>query len=134
MFLEVIVVVLESAHRRIRHVLQEVRLPRIKIDFVPVPDEQDMGTADTLRHLAILKKIVSDVLVISCDLVTDVPLHRLADTHRMRDATLTMMLVSRSSQNAEKDAASGGKGGAKSKTGTEIGMEVCCALIDGWMN
>ena len=120
---EVIVVVLESAHRQIRHVLQEVCHPRITIDFVTVPDEQDRGTADTLRHLAGLKKIVSDVLVISCDLVTDVPLHQLADMHRTQDASLTMMLVSTSNQNAEKDASSGGKGVAKSKTGTEMGIQ-----------
>ena len=123
-FLDVIVVVLESSHYQIRHVLQEVCHPRIRIDFVTVPDDQDMGTADTLRHLVALKKIVSDVLVISCDLVTDVPLHRLADTHRTQNSSLTMMLVSMINHNAEKDTLIGGKGGAKTKTGTEKGKDV----------
>jgi translation initiation factor eIF-2B subunit gamma len=130
-FTEVIVVVLESAHHQIQHVLQEVCHPRITIDFVTVPNEEDRGTADTLRHLAGLKKIVSDVLVISCDLVTDVPLHQLADMHRTQDASLTMMLVSTSNQNAEKEASSGGKGATKSKTGDRdlIGLDEDSRLL-----
>ena len=34
-----------------------------------------------------------DLLVLTCDLVTDLPLHLLADVHRTHDATLTMLLA-----------------------------------------
>ena len=37
--------------------------------------------------------IQSDVLVISCDLVTTVPLHLLADFHRSHSSTLTALFV-----------------------------------------
>ena len=35
----------------------------------------------------------TDVLVVSCDLVTYFPLHLLADVHRTNDATLTMLVA-----------------------------------------
>ena len=34
----------------------------------------------------------SDLLVVSCDLICDLPLHLLADLHRTHDATVTMLL------------------------------------------
>jgi len=36
--------------------------------------------------------VQTDFIVLSCDLVTDVFIHYLADIHRSRDATLTMLL------------------------------------------
>ena len=36
----------------------------------------------------------SDLVVVSCDLITDVPLHRLADLHRTHNSTVTMLLGS----------------------------------------
>ncbi len=35
----------------------------------------------------------TDLLVVSCDLVTDVCLQHLADVHRTKDADLTMLLT-----------------------------------------
>ncbi|XP_065827922.1 translation initiation factor eIF2B subunit gamma-like isoform X2 [Oscarella lobularis] len=102
-FEEVIVVVLKSALSQIRYVLQEVYRTPISVDFVSIPDDQDTGTADALRYVA-PKLRGADVLVVSCDTITDVALHRLADVHRLRDATLTMLLGSNDSSQAEKDA------------------------------
>ena len=53
----------------------------------------------------------TDLLVVSCDLVTTLPLHRLADLHRTYDASLTILL----SQTPElaKSSAPGGKASKK---------------------
>ena len=41
------------------------------------------------EHLLLLQ---GDMLVVSCDVITDMPLHLLADVHRTNDATVTMLL------------------------------------------
>lgn len=33
-----------------------------------------------------------DVLILTCDLITDMPIHRLADAHRIHDSSITMLL------------------------------------------
>jgi hypothetical protein len=82
---------------------------------LPCPGHRDMGTADALRQLKDHIKVPSgvqgvcvggcvcggkaasvanpcglqkDFLVISCDLITDVPLYLLADIHRKRNASV----------------------------------------------
>jgi len=42
------------------------------------------------KYISILQK---DVFVVSCDLVTDVALHHLADVHRSHDASLSVLLA-----------------------------------------
>ncbi|XP_032074326.1 translation initiation factor eIF-2B subunit gamma isoform X2 [Thamnophis elegans] len=49
-----------------------------------------MGTADSLRQIH--EKIKTDVLVLSCDLITDVALHEVVDLFRTHDATLSMLM------------------------------------------
>uniref|UniRef100_A0A8C3XT33 Translation initiation factor eIF2B subunit gamma n=1 Tax=Chelydra serpentina TaxID=8475 RepID=A0A8C3XT33_CHESE len=63
---------------------------KIKLDIVCIPDDADMGTADSLRHIH--QKIKTDVLVLSCDLITDVALHEVVDLFRAHDATLSMLM------------------------------------------
>ncbi|XP_064415510.1 translation initiation factor eIF-2B subunit gamma [Latimeria chalumnae] len=63
---------------------------KMKLDIVCIPDETDMGTADSLRHIH--EKIKTDVLVVSCDLITDVALHEVVDLFRAHDATLSMLM------------------------------------------
>ncbi|XP_021056859.1 translation initiation factor eIF-2B subunit gamma [Mus pahari] len=63
---------------------------KMKLDIVCIPDEADMGTADSLRH--IYPKLKTDVLVLSCDLITDVALHEVVDLFRAYDATLAMLM------------------------------------------
>ena len=50
-------------------------------------------------------------MVVSCDVITDLPLHRLADLHRTRDASLTMMLAP--TPDVAELSAPGGKAGKK---------------------
>nr|XP_056723630.1 translation initiation factor eIF-2B subunit gamma [Euleptes europaea] len=63
---------------------------KLKLDIVCIADEADMGTADSLRHIH--QKIKTDVLVLSCDLITDVALHEVVDLFRAHDATLSMLM------------------------------------------
>ncbi|KAJ5074613.1 translation initiation factor eif-2b subunit gamma [Anaeramoeba ignava] len=52
--------------------------------------KEDLGTADVLR--SIREQIRSDFIVISSDLITDAPLHHVADIHRVFDSTVTLLL------------------------------------------
>lgn len=63
---------------------------KMKLDFVCISDNMDMGTADSLRHIH--QKIKTDVLVLSCDLITDVDLYEVVDLFRTHDATLSMLM------------------------------------------
>ncbi|XP_048395970.1 translation initiation factor eIF-2B subunit gamma isoform X3 [Stegostoma tigrinum] len=49
-----------------------------------------MGTADSLRQIH--GKIKTDVLVVSCDLITDAALHEVIDLFRAHDATMSMLM------------------------------------------
>ncbi|KAI0207617.1 Translation initiation factor eIF-2B subunit gamma [Lamellibrachia satsuma] len=90
-FQEALVVVLESTRADIEKALVEICDVKIKLDFVAIPNSQDWGTADTLRHIR--DRIKTDLMLVSCDLITDVSLHLLADLHRTYDSTITMLLA-----------------------------------------
>ncbi|XP_056600343.1 translation initiation factor eIF-2B subunit gamma [Triplophysa dalaica] len=63
---------------------------KMKLDVVCIPEEGDMGTADALRHIQ--QKIKTDILVVSCDLITEVALHEVVDLFRAHNATLSMLM------------------------------------------
>ncbi|XP_057356139.1 translation initiation factor eIF-2B subunit gamma isoform X2 [Manis pentadactyla] len=85
-FEEVIVV----TTRDVQKVLSAEFKMKMKLDIVCIPDEADMGTADSLRHIH--PKLKTDVLVLSCDLITDVALHEVVDLFRAYDASLAMLM------------------------------------------
>ncbi|XP_056389088.1 translation initiation factor eIF-2B subunit gamma [Hyla sarda] len=65
---------------------------KMKVDVVCLPEDKasEMGTADSLRYIH--QKIKSDVLVVSCDLITEVALHEVVDLFRAHNATLAMLM------------------------------------------
>ncbi|XP_066548153.1 translation initiation factor eIF2B subunit gamma isoform X1 [Amia ocellicauda] len=63
---------------------------KMKLDIVCIQEDADMGTADALRHIQ--QKIKTDILVVSCDLITDAALHKVVDLFRAHDATLSMLM------------------------------------------
>ncbi|CAG2120280.1 unnamed protein product, partial [Medioppia subpectinata] len=71
--------------------LNELKLD-IRIDLVSIPYNRDFGTADSLR--LIKDKIKNDVLVLSCDTITDFPLKRLIDFYRIHNPTLLALISS----------------------------------------
>ena len=44
-------VVRKSALNNVRHALEEMSEVGIKLEFVTIPDNDEYGTADTLRHI-----------------------------------------------------------------------------------
>ena len=80
--------------------------------LVQIPDSDDWGTADSLRHLRGKLKVAlslwiffcpgmnlyfqlqhSNILVVSCDLVTSVQVHLLMEFHSCHQSTLTCLLA-----------------------------------------
>lgn len=50
-FSEIIIIVLDSAVTQFHQILTSVCNPKLKLDFVTIPDDEDMGTADALRYI-----------------------------------------------------------------------------------
>uniref|UniRef100_A0A673YQ81 Translation initiation factor eIF2B subunit gamma n=1 Tax=Salmo trutta TaxID=8032 RepID=A0A673YQ81_SALTR len=63
---------------------------KMKLDLVCIQEDADMGTADALRHIQ--QKVKTDILVVSCDLITDAALHEVVDLFRAHNATLSMLM------------------------------------------
>ena len=91
-FKQATIVVTESHHDAIQKSLVEINQVKITLEFACIPDDQDWSTADSLRHIGV--KGEGDMLIISCDLITDVSIQQFADLHRKKNATVTMLLAS----------------------------------------
>eukprot|EP00004_Rigifila_ramosa_P026330 TRINITY_DN8154_c0_g1_i1.p1 TRINITY_DN8154_c0_g1~~TRINITY_DN8154_c0_g1_i1.p1 ORF type:complete len:461 (+),score=96.71 TRINITY_DN8154_c0_g1_i1:90-1385(+) len=89
-FAEVIVVIPKSKKKEFHAALEMMTPGRIKMKLTIEVVPESIGTADVLRHLK--SRLVTDFVVISGDLVTDVSLHSMAVVHRANDATVTMLL------------------------------------------
>ena len=49
---EIIIIVLESALTQFHQILTSLCNPKLKLDFVTIPDDEDFqGTADALRYI-----------------------------------------------------------------------------------
>lgn len=83
--------VLECQKTDIQNTLDKSDLT-IKIDYVTVSEtHEDLGTAGSLR--LIHDRLKSDVLVVSCDLVSDVSLKGVLNTFRKHDASIAALLL-----------------------------------------
>ncbi len=102
---DVIVVVQESASRSVAQLLET---SNFKGEIFEIPDQtlvacasssagrlilaplrrllRDMGTADVLRQLK--DKITTDFIVLSCDIISTIPLYDLIDLHRVNTAAV----------------------------------------------
>ncbi|KAG5867072.1 hypothetical protein JTB14_035950 [Gonioctena quinquepunctata] len=89
-FSDAILVVLENQRAEIQNILEKTDLD-IRIDYVSVNDNEDLGTADSLRLLT--DKLKSDVLVVSCDFITDVDLKGVLNTFRAHNASVASLLL-----------------------------------------
>lgn len=85
---EAILIVLESQKAEIQFVLEKSDL-EIKIDYVAITEEEDIGTADSLRLIS--DRLKSDVIVVSCDLVSDVNLSGVLDIFRRHNALVATL-------------------------------------------
>ncbi|KAK3091820.1 hypothetical protein FSP39_022900 [Pinctada imbricata] len=96
-FEEAIVVVQEEHCEEIKNQLMDICAVKIRLDFFSL-DDDEAGTADVLRILGEKDKIKRDILILSCDLITDVSLHNVANIHRTYDASATLLLSQLPSQ------------------------------------
>lgn len=88
-FKDVIIVALNSTMVAIRQAISSCK--GISADIVGISEDSDWGTTDSIRHIK--DKIKTDLLVLSCDILSDFHLHLLADVHRLHDTTVTMLLA-----------------------------------------
>ncbi|XP_022319260.2 translation initiation factor eIF2B subunit gamma-like [Crassostrea virginica] len=88
-FGEAIIIVDTDDQTEIQRVLAESCSVKLHLNFVTVSNN-DEGTADVLREIR--DKIQTDLLILPCDLITDISLHNIANLHRTHDASLTMLL------------------------------------------
>ncbi|XP_035025805.1 translation initiation factor eIF-2B subunit gamma [Hippoglossus stenolepis] len=88
-FEEVIVITTKEV-QKMMSTDQKIKEVKMKLDVVCIQEDGDMGTADALRHIQ--QKIKADILVVSCDLITDVALHEVVDLFRAHNATLAMLM------------------------------------------
>ncbi|XP_060529736.1 translation initiation factor eIF-2B subunit gamma [Cylas formicarius] len=90
-FTEAIVIVLETQRAEIQNHLENTDL-NLKIEFVSIPeDRDDLGTADSLR--LIHDRLKSDVLVLSCDLISDENLSGLLNIFRKHNASIASLFL-----------------------------------------
>ncbi|XP_002128160.2 translation initiation factor eIF2B subunit gamma [Ciona intestinalis] len=85
-FQDVIIVTLNSAKTEVEHCLKNCK---IAVKLYGIPDDSETDTVDSL--CLIKDDIKSDMLILSCDVITDLPLHKLADVHRLHDSTVSML-------------------------------------------
>ncbi|XP_027103873.1 uncharacterized protein [Coffea arabica] len=108
----IVVVESESAALLIGGWISSAYVDRLHVEVAAVPEE--IGTAGALRaidhHLT-----ASDILVVSGDLVCDVPPGVVAATHRRHDAVVTAMLCSNPVSGSTESGSSGVKDKAKKR-------------------
>ncbi|KAH7837290.1 hypothetical protein Vadar_012131 [Vaccinium darrowii] len=106
----IVVVEGEDAALRIGGWISSAYVDRLHVEVAAVPE--DVGTAGALRaighHLT-----ARDILVVSGDLVCDVPPGAVAAAHRRHDAVVTAMLCSAPVSGPSDSVSSGGKDKAK---------------------
>lgn len=100
----------EDAALRVGSWVSGAYVDRLLVEVVPVPE--DIGTADALR--AVSRHLTAkDILVVSGDLVCDVPPGAVAAAHRKQDAVVTTMLCSTPVSGSSESGSSSGKDKAR---------------------
>ncbi|XP_059315043.1 uncharacterized protein LOC132065600 isoform X2 [Lycium ferocissimum] len=106
----IVVVEGESAALLVGGWISNAYVDRLHVEVAAVPE--DVGTAGALRaidhHLT-----AKDILVVSGDLISDIPPGAVAAAHRRHDAAVTAMLCSTPISGPSESGSSGGKDKAK---------------------
>nr|XP_039261655.1 translation initiation factor eIF-2B subunit gamma-like [Styela clava] len=88
-FREIIIITMNSIVNSVKQAISSLK--NINADIVGISEDLDWGTTDSLRHIK--DKVKCDLLVMSCDILCDFELHRLADVHRLHNTAITMLLA-----------------------------------------
>lgn len=90
-FNDAIIIVIESMKREITAAIDKLNLS-IKIEYIGIQDGEDLGTADALRFIG--DKINHDFVVVSCDLIADINITDILNSHRIHNSSLTALMLS----------------------------------------
>ncbi|XP_017771539.1 PREDICTED: translation initiation factor eIF-2B subunit gamma [Nicrophorus vespilloides] len=88
-FTETIMIVCESQKQDIQAALDKTNLT-IKIDYVSITNSDEMGTADSIRLLK--DRIKSDLVIASCDLITNADLSKVLSLYRKNNASICSLM------------------------------------------
>ncbi|CAL0324992.1 unnamed protein product [Lupinus luteus] len=102
----VVVVEGRDAALQVRSWISGAYADRLQVEVVAV--SEDVGTAGAIRAIS-HHLTAKDILVVSGDLVSDVPIGAVAATHRRHDAVVTAMLCSAPVSGPSESGSSGGK-------------------------
>ncbi|KAK7247116.1 hypothetical protein RIF29_41993 [Crotalaria pallida] len=103
----IVVVEGRDAAREVGSWISAAYADRLQVEVAAVPE--DVGTAGAIRAISRYLTTAKDILVVSGDLVSDVPLGAVAATHRRHDAFVTAMLCSAPVSGSLDSGSSGGK-------------------------
>ncbi|ONI14218.1 hypothetical protein PRUPE_4G269500 [Prunus persica] len=106
----IVVVEGQDAAVRVGSWISGAYVDRLHVEVAAVPE--DVGTAGALRAIA-HHLTAKDILVVSGDIVSDVPLGAVAAAHRRHDAVVTAMLCSAPVSGPSESGSSVGKDKAK---------------------
>lgn len=81
---------LESQKTEISQRIDKLPL-KVKCDYLTISSDNDYGTADALRSIG--ERIKSDVLLISCDVVTNVDFYSVLNMFRKNDASVVSLFI-----------------------------------------
>mmetsp|Transcript_10983 Transcript_10983/g.13291 ORF Transcript_10983/g.13291 Transcript_10983/m.13291 type:complete len:386 (+) Transcript_10983:125-1282(+) len=73
---------------------------KMAVDLIALSEKKVQGTLDILRQIK--HKLFTDFILISGDLVTEASIHHLADVHRIKDSTVTLLLKERTEEEMKK--------------------------------
>lgn len=122
-FTEINIITLNSCKSRVETELKVNCGIKASLNIVGIDDndeEDDFGTANSLYLLK--DKIVNDCMIVSCDLISNVNIQRMANFYRNNSASFTMLLSNNIEQYSELPA-TGEKGKYKPERDL-IGMDI----------
>jgi len=91
-FVEIIIITLESLKFPIEEAIFDLNL---SVKYIIVEDDPTIGT---LQSISLLQHhIKTDLLVVNCDIITDMELYKFMDVHRANEAAVTIFLGKQSS-------------------------------------
>ncbi|KAL9653121.1 hypothetical protein ABK040_006339 [Willaertia magna] len=104
-FKEVILVITNSQAREIRLYIEEVYKGKLNIQLKVLDTKENKDNIDSAQALREIQHLITtDFIVMSADLITDVPLLNIADIHRQNNSSITMLLKEETNiEDEEKD-------------------------------
>jgi len=90
-FSEIVIITKKSFEKQLHNVLTDKSVPiDAKLEYVAIPDNEDEGTADSLRRVE--DRIKTNALVVSCDFISDCDLTDFLAVHRKHNSSFTTLL------------------------------------------